>query len=230
MAAQKNHHQAADECLMLRYKNSLLERILLEKGKDEPSTNKPRLPDINPGIDVQAELQQRAEHSHLPTSNPTTAVPQASPVHSAIMNRYSQTRRSNSGHAPRVHANQPLAPAATAQSQSPRLQPTPPSQNLSPTAMAKTPVGLVQGGKSSPGSELQAQRHQQPRLKPRPQHAQSMANLMPQPVGSGSHTSPAEMKSGGGSSGSGSSYYQSPFHNHIQQLGKLAPIPPFLLI
>ena len=29
---QQNHRSAADECLMLRYKNSLLERILLEKG------------------------------------------------------------------------------------------------------------------------------------------------------------------------------------------------------
>lgn len=29
---QAAHRQAADECLMLRYKNSLLERILLEKG------------------------------------------------------------------------------------------------------------------------------------------------------------------------------------------------------
>lgn len=30
---QQNHRTAADECLMLRYKNSLLERILLEKGR-----------------------------------------------------------------------------------------------------------------------------------------------------------------------------------------------------
>jgi hypothetical protein len=29
---QQSHRAAADECLMLRYKNSLLERILLEKG------------------------------------------------------------------------------------------------------------------------------------------------------------------------------------------------------
>ncbi|TKA77008.1 hypothetical protein B0A55_01963 [Friedmanniomyces simplex] len=39
---QQSHRTAADECLMLRYKNSLLERILLEKG-----------------IDVQAELQMK---------------------------------------------------------------------------------------------------------------------------------------------------------------------------
>jgi hypothetical protein len=30
---QQSHRSAADECLMLRYKNSLLERILLEKGE-----------------------------------------------------------------------------------------------------------------------------------------------------------------------------------------------------
>lgn len=30
---QTAHRTAADECLMLRYKNSLLERILLEKGE-----------------------------------------------------------------------------------------------------------------------------------------------------------------------------------------------------
>lgn len=30
---QQSHRSAADECLMLRYKNSLLERILLEKGR-----------------------------------------------------------------------------------------------------------------------------------------------------------------------------------------------------
>ena len=34
---QQSHRSAADECLMLRYKNSLLERILLEKGQDRGS-------------------------------------------------------------------------------------------------------------------------------------------------------------------------------------------------
>lgn len=33
---QNSHRNAADECLMLRYKNSLLERILLEKGSYQP--------------------------------------------------------------------------------------------------------------------------------------------------------------------------------------------------
>ena len=35
---QQNHRAAADECLMLRYKNSLLERILLEKSKARSSS------------------------------------------------------------------------------------------------------------------------------------------------------------------------------------------------
>lgn len=29
----ESHRNSVDECLMLRYKNSLLERILFEKGK-----------------------------------------------------------------------------------------------------------------------------------------------------------------------------------------------------
>jgi hypothetical protein len=36
---QNSHRNAADECLMLRYKNSLLERILLEKGRPTPGLN-----------------------------------------------------------------------------------------------------------------------------------------------------------------------------------------------
>jgi len=46
---QQSHRSAADECLMLRYKNSLLERILLEKG-----------------IDVQTELQNEDWQPCLP--------------------------------------------------------------------------------------------------------------------------------------------------------------------
>lgn len=36
---QQSHRSAADECLMLRYKNSLLERILVEKGKGKQVKN-----------------------------------------------------------------------------------------------------------------------------------------------------------------------------------------------
>merc|ERR1712058_207596 len=50
---QQSHRAAADECLMLRYKNSLLERILLEKG-----------------IDVQAELALKGSPNLRPHRAP----------------------------------------------------------------------------------------------------------------------------------------------------------------
>ncbi|KKY24790.1 putative bzip transcription factor [Phaeomoniella chlamydospora] len=55
---QQSHRSAADECLMLRYKNSLLERLLLEKG-----------------IDVQAELRMKG--APLPGANSSSQRPRA---------------------------------------------------------------------------------------------------------------------------------------------------------
>jgi hypothetical protein len=55
---QTTHRITADECLMLRYKNSLLERILLEKGNPTSVLNivENYLLILPIGIDVQAEL------------------------------------------------------------------------------------------------------------------------------------------------------------------------------
>lgn len=67
---QTAHRTAADECLMLRYKNSLLERILLEKG-----------------IDVHAELQAKTGSPTLgPTHMPQNMVPPP-PMQRAMVNR-----------------------------------------------------------------------------------------------------------------------------------------------
>ncbi|RMD44853.1 hypothetical protein DV735_g332, partial [Chaetothyriales sp. CBS 134920] len=66
---QQSHRQAADECLMLRYKNSLLERILLEKG-----------------IDVQAELALKGS-PHLQPSRGPSIRGQASSIQKAMMNQ-----------------------------------------------------------------------------------------------------------------------------------------------
>ncbi|KAL1641243.1 hypothetical protein SLS58_006145 [Diplodia intermedia] len=78
---QQNHRSAADECLMLRYKNSLLERILLEKG-----------------IDVQAELRAKTGSPHLgPTRVPPPGSAVQPPMQRAIMNRHQQARRSFAG-------------------------------------------------------------------------------------------------------------------------------------
>ncbi|RMZ81268.1 hypothetical protein DV737_g2583, partial [Chaetothyriales sp. CBS 132003] len=66
---QQSHRQAADECLMLRYKNSLLERILLEKG-----------------IDVQAELALKGSPHLQPARGPSIRS-QASSIQKAMMNQ-----------------------------------------------------------------------------------------------------------------------------------------------
>ncbi|MDI1486802.1 MAG: hypothetical protein OHK93_006064 [Ramalina farinacea] len=86
---QQSHRSAADECLMLRYKNSLLERILLEKG-----------------IDVQAELKVKTEGSHVLSQPPSATAPfQHSAVHKAAQNHPGM---------PRTGATmQPMTPTTT---------------------------------------------------------------------------------------------------------------------
>jgi hypothetical protein len=50
---QAAHRTAADECLMLRYKNSLLERILLEKGDAGWESRAPRSSELtSPSVQV----------------------------------------------------------------------------------------------------------------------------------------------------------------------------------
>merc|ERR1711939_384455 len=133
---QTAHRSAADECLMLRYKNSLLERILLEKG-----------------IDVQAELRAKTGSSHLgPTHMPNMA--QAPTVQRAIMNRHHQARRSNSSIAPKLEPGAPM--------QSPQSRPTPSSHASSPTS--HSPGFHPQGVMTPPASESQMQFQQQQRL------------------------------------------------------------------
>ncbi|CZT52512.1 related to MEAB protein [Rhynchosporium secalis] len=144
---QTAHRSAADECLMLRYKNSLLERILLEKG-----------------IDVQAELRAKTGSPHLgPTHMPNMA--QAPTVQRAIMNRHQQARRSNSSIAPK------LEPGASLHS--PQSRPTPSSHASSPTSLS--PGFLPQGVMTPPASESQMQYQQQQQrlqaVKPQPPRA-----------------------------------------------------------
>ncbi|KAL2074416.1 hypothetical protein VTL71DRAFT_8194 [Oculimacula yallundae] len=155
---QTAHRSAADECLMLRYKNSLLERILLEKG-----------------IDVQAELRAKTGSPHLgPTHMPNMA--QAPTVQRAIMNRHHQARRSNSSIAPKLEPGAAL--------HSPQSRPTPSSHASSPTSLS--PGFLPQGVMTPPAAESQMQfQQQQQRLqaaKPQPPRA------IPGPSGLLGHT------------------------------------------
>ena len=175
------------------------------------------------GIDVQAELKSKTESSHFPPHNaPPPASHQPSPIQRAVMNRHTQARRSASGVTiSPSHAHH--SPTSGITKPSPRLQPTPPSQAMSPT-VAKSPVGLVQGGMTSPGVDMEAQRQQQPPRKsriPPPQPPSISTSLAGQKVAmphSRSGTTSNDMAS---ATSSQSNYYPSPFQTHIEQLGKL---------
>ncbi|KAI9814139.1 MAG: hypothetical protein M1832_005950 [Thelocarpon impressellum] len=149
---QQSHRSAADECLMLRYKNSLLERILLEKG-----------------IDVQAELNAKGDYGQpgtpaVPGPGPAPApgpAAHAPAVQRAIMNRHQQARRSMAGVS--VNTKLEMPNTMVPQGASPQLQPTPPSQTSSPSSVSQS--FAVQGTMTPPVSDvpLQQQRQAPPR-------------------------------------------------------------------
>ncbi|KID86535.1 MEAB protein [Metarhizium guizhouense ARSEF 977] len=121
---QSAHRNAADECLMLRYKNSLLERILLEKG-----------------IDVQAELQAKAESPNLGPAHVPQNIVQPPPIQRPIMNRQHHNRKSNSSIAPKLEPGSGAAGSAMQapkSATSPKNRPTPSSHSNSPNNAAST--------------------------------------------------------------------------------------------
>ncbi|KAF3347584.1 Putative NADH dehydrogenase [Verticillium dahliae VDG2] len=186
---QAAHRTAADECLMLRYKNSLLERILLEKG-----------------IDVQAELRAKTGSPNLgPTHVPQNMV-QPPPIQRAIMGRH-QARRSNSSIAPKLERGIGALPPLHAHTStaSPKSRPTPSSHANSPTGTAS-----VFGGPSavSPAASDHA-----PRMAgAMKSHISPLAPMNPA-------TRAHMMSSGPARVGTGAQYYPTPaFQNHIEQL------------
>ncbi|KAE8451252.1 hypothetical protein EG329_004416 [Mollisiaceae sp. DMI_Dod_QoI] len=193
---QTAHRSAADECLMLRYKNSLLERILLEKG-----------------IDVQAELRAKTGSPHLGPTHIPQSMAQPT-VQRAIMNRHHQARRSNSSIAPK------LEPGAS--HQSPQSRPTPSSHASSPTS--NSPGFHNPGVMTPPASDAMQFQQQQQRLqaaKPQPVHGlQGNPAMMGNP---GGVVNPLGQKAQGSSGAGGTggtpvaaAYYPSPnFQNHI---------------
>ncbi|KAK5444385.1 hypothetical protein LTS15_010500 [Exophiala xenobiotica] len=140
---QQSHRAAADECLMLRYKNSLLERVLLEKG-----------------IDVQAELALKGSPNLRPHRAPAITG-QASPMQKAMLNRQQQARHRPSM-APPIQTVNPSSQIAGQRNfaGSPTAQPTPPSQHSSPST-TRSPGFALQGGMNSPAIEMTAQPPQQ---------------------------------------------------------------------
>lgn len=201
---QQSHRSAADECLMLRYKNSLLERILLEKG-----------------IDVQAELQMKAGspalgHSYIPHHAPPPM--SAAPLQRTALNRQ-HARRSGQVYPPRI------GPGAVAQSdlsfsaRSPQGHPTPSSHASSPTALStQSPAALQPGAMTPPASVITGQQQygvgQPPRSRYVMQHPpQHRGPTFPGSNGVSSITEPTN-----GVPGGASAFYPSPFQKHIEQL------------
>ncbi|KAF2742761.1 hypothetical protein M011DRAFT_412012 [Sporormia fimetaria CBS 119925] len=224
---QNSHRAAADECLMLRYKNSLLERVLLEKG-----------------IDVQAELRAKGSSPHMgPARTPLSA--NASPglpalQQRAVLNR--QQQRRSIGGLPKndgQHGLPMIQPDGPLQNRSPLSQPTPGSHLSSPAHSATRSPNFVphpQGTSVSPNFGAMAaqqpqQQHQsqQPQLRPQPPRPHFQSSMGPQrpsiitnhPVSNGSAEAKTALTQGSASAGP-SSYYPSPFESHMNQLGKLS--------
>ncbi|RMZ81016.1 hypothetical protein DV738_g2420, partial [Chaetothyriales sp. CBS 135597] len=203
---QQSHRQAADECLMLRYKNSLLERILLEKG-----------------IDVQAELALKGSPHLQPARGPSIRG-QASSIQKAMMNRQQQVRQRPVLAPPLQSVNIPsLAGDLHGFTGLPAAQPTPPSQHSSP-ATARSPGFALQGSISSPSSDLpppQSQHPQGQRPLPPGQHSQfSTQQRSHMRQISMSNTAPSSQLSRPPSSraNSQSNYYSNAFPKHFDQL------------
>jgi hypothetical protein len=166
---QTAHRTAADECLMLRYKNSLLERILLEKG-----------------IDVQAELRAKTGSPNLgPTHMPQNMV-QPPPIQRALINRHHQSRRSNSNIAPKSEPGAVAAPPHVT-TMSPKTRPTPPSHSNSPTNNAFSPAASENlSVRGSSGGIARQQIHPMPGpQQPRHQPPQPQSGGRQPPVNSG---------------------------------------------
>ncbi|KAB5516917.1 hypothetical protein GE09DRAFT_1045558 [Coniochaeta sp. 2T2.1] len=219
---QTAHRHAADECLMLRYKNSLLERILLEKG-----------------IDVQAELRAKTGSPTLgPTHMPQNMV-QPPPIQRALLNRH-HARRSNSSIAPKLEpgiAAGPLppplqSPHALATGVSPKNRPTPPSHTASPTATSYSSQHGASPATSGSDHVNGQVRHQHPpnnsmKAPPVPVGGLAAAGAAAAAVARQMHMTRAQQTTGAPQVPGGVSaapfYATQAYQNHLEQLGKLTP-------
>ncbi|PWY84578.1 hypothetical protein BO94DRAFT_104812 [Aspergillus sclerotioniger CBS 115572] len=195
---QQNHRTAADECLMLRYKNSLLERILLEKG-----------------IDVQAELRLKAGAPGAGAGKPTPmAAKPPTTLERAAVNRTSAQRH------PGIAPKEPFSMAQHRDNAygipSPQFQATPPSHVSSPSH-AKSPGFPFQGAMSPVGVDPQAQQRSQMLS-----HSRNLSQASPpMSIGQPESTDPKSAMPGGTNPRAPrvpSAYYPSPFQKHYDQL------------
>ncbi|KAI8951673.1 hypothetical protein F4801DRAFT_600978 [Xylaria longipes] len=210
---QAAHRSAAEECLMLRYKNSLLERILLEKG-----------------IDVQAELQAKTGSPNLgPTHMPQNMM-QPPPIQRALLNRHHNSRRSASSIAPKLEPGITSVPAQVniqPSIASPKTRPTPPSHAASPT----NPTPPYSGHITAASPTAAAPEHGNIRTTMPPPMKQPMPpmpgilpgprqQLMQQQPPQHQHLHQHQHQATSGPRPP--SIYPTSFQSHFQQLGKLA--------
>ncbi|KAG2412254.1 hypothetical protein HFD88_009811 [Aspergillus terreus] len=195
---QQNHRTAADECLMLRYKNSLLERILLEKG-----------------IDVQAELRLKAGAPGGPQTKP--AAPMTSKPPSSL-ERAALNRNSAQRHPTGIAPKEPFGMAQNRDGAygipSPQFQATPSSQVSSPSH-AKSPGFGFQGAMSPVGVDPQQARSQVL------SHSRNISHASPpMSIGQPESTDKSTVPGGTGPRAPRlpSAYYPSPFQKHYDQL------------
>ena len=221
---------------MLRYKNSLLERILLEKSRLHRAERLVMIylkgADGRLDIDVQAELKSKTDQHSVPATHQPGI--QASPIQRAVIHRHAHARRTGSAGGPKGLKSQ-SSQTSMVSDQSVRSHPTPPLPTSSPIK-TKSSMSSLQSGFSG-GIYPQSQQHPHPPLKPRHQ-GQGTPGVHP-PNSSGSLQGPPPRPSANGGTkgnemgnnppGSLSDYYPPQFHSHIEQLGKLSrPFIPFL--
>lgn len=217
---------------MLRYKNSLLERILLEKGMTSlfPSVLQQTLIRIITGIDVQAELQLKSgTPGGAPQPKPAPMAPkQPSTLERAAVNRTSAQRHHQAGIAPKT--SEPFGISQNRDSAygvpSPQFQATP-SSHVSSPSHTKSPGFGFQGAMSPVGLDpQQAQKQQQqqgrPQLLPQPGNFNQASPPMSLPL-SENDPKPGVSVPGGtrprAARVPSTAYYLSPFQKHYDQLG-----------
>ena len=204
---QQSHRSAADECLMLRYKNSLLERILLEKGLYTIEPTSSAL--IRVGIDVQAELRRK---EIAPSGRLSQPLPQPAPIHRPVSSRHRHVHRMSSGSASMLPKSATFG--------SPQVKSSPSSQVSSPTS-GKSPGFGSQGGinLSHPGFQAQQPPQQQHSLQQPQLRTSTYPGLTDAATRPGLQPIAPDLRD------DSRAHWPSPFRTHNEQLGMSMPIP-----
>ncbi len=214
---QAAHAQATDECLILRYKNSLLERILLEKGMLDVYWHWACVHKNQTGVDVQAELYMRRDTSYIdPMEGVTTFRRAASafpPVKKSALKPLQMSPPIK--HSPGGKSNSPPSLATSPQSSidGSQIIPKTPISTPAPTREPTTTMA----GPGTPRVELEKTTSQSDGVGSAEMLA---ANVLKRLKGNQS-----------GSMRDTAAYFLSSFLEHIESLGKLShlissPPPP----